>query len=248
MSSCRGASERQVHNPRYNCVRGRPTVRVCEHADYGILQAPHRWARNTPIARGPLKLARNTEGGRRRGALSIHCVDARHYTQHQVSRAGGAASRPGARSAARRETRALHVRRRGGQRAPVPGTAGGPPLVDGHVTAGLRPEHVSLTAGNFHTGPARDQDTGCISCHEDRGPHQRRTGPPADHVRAGTQEPRQAHRWPAPAQTHTAGRRAAVPGAVAASSATCCCPSALWALDLGLAARLRAGPTQRPAV
>lgn len=178
MSSCRGASERQVHNPRYNCVRGRPTVRVCEHADYGILQAPHRWARNTPIARGPLKLARNTEGGRRRGALSIHCVDARHYTQHQVSRAGGAASRPGARSAAQRETRALHVRRRGGQRAPVPGTAGGPPLVDGHVTAGLRPERVSLTAGNFHTGPARDQDTGCISCHEDRGPHQRRTGPP----------------------------------------------------------------------
>lgn len=57
--------------------------------------------------------------------------------------------------------------------------------------------------------------TQVVSLVMSKGVHtQRGTGPAADHVRGEMQEVQQAHRWPAPAQTHTAGRRAAFPSVV----------------------------------
>lgn len=133
-------------------------------------------------------------------------MDIRYYTQHQRGHAIRAQSRASAhaRHHPARDEHTSHATLcgvKGSQPVSFIRTATGPSLLDRHATARFHQEYLSLTAGNFHIGPARDQDVDYTASHEEKGPRpkgRQAQRQPASRTRDGSWPNRQASREPLP--------------------------------------------------
>lgn len=158
------------------------------------------------MTRRPLQLARNIDGGTEKGTASPSIVWT-HNTVHStrgttLSAQSHALGR--ARHCPARDVHTSHATLcgvKGSRRVRFLRTATGPSLLDRHATVRFHQARLSPTAGNSHTGPARDRDIDYLRSHEWKGlqPKGRQASlRPTARTRHGSRPHRQASGQPRP--------------------------------------------------
>ena len=159
------ASGRQVYTPSTN-MRGQSTsgLLIRAHRLWPLVGLSHHWAEKTPMMKGPLKLARNMEGRTKRDNLSvvwtyntIHSTKYVTLSKRHLAPACTLAVPPRMKCA--RFTSRRCVRRGAAYRSQPLRTVTGLSILGRTCRLRIPHRRGSFTAGNFRTGPAREQDT-----------------------------------------------------------------------------------------